>query len=198
MIALIRAILRIVFITATLIIVYFSITYKPYRIFAPSLAPVNCISDTICVESRFKTSEAQRLYREALSFVSREVGEIKRPPRIYFCSTQECSDYFGVEGATGYAVGNLGIVIKPNGWRARTVRHELIHHLQSERLGPIQFYLTPLWFREGMAYHLSGNTSQRFSNESGVEGLRQRFEAWYQTFPKDKIWEEARKLQRLD
>lgn len=43
----------------------------------------------------------------------------------------------------------------PRGWEPHFVRHEMIHHLQAERLSTLTLLLKPRWFVEGMACALS-------------------------------------------
>ena len=150
-----RFVIRLTFLGAVLALIYLATTYKPLRVLTPSLAPVTCISEKICVDDTNRAEAARKLYQDALAFVNTQVGQIENPPRMYFCAGNECSDYFGLGKVAGYAASNQGVVIKPNGWRYYIVRHELIHHLQTERLGNVGMLLRPEWFREGMAYSLS-------------------------------------------
>ena len=198
MISALRRMVRLAFIALVGICLYFAITYKPYRILIPSIAPVTCVTDRLCLDDVSREAEAQRLTNDALSFVNREIGEIQNPPRIYFCASEPCSTYFGLEGTAGYAVGTLGIVIKPSGWKDHTLRHELIHHLQNDQLGTFGAYLTPKWFREGMAYSLSRDPRRPLNNTHGIEDFRKAFEVWYPTIAKENLWDEARKLDRND
>jgi hypothetical protein len=70
------------------------------------------------------------------------------------------------------------------------VRHEMIHHLQKERLGNLRCWLvTPEWFFEGMAYALSEDP--RATLAEPWQQYRSRFLAWYQRVGKARLWAEA-------
>jgi hypothetical protein len=70
------------------------------------------------------------------------------------------------------------------------VRHEMIHHLQKERLGLLKSWLvTPQWFTEGMAYALSNDPRPTLAEP--WQGYRSRFEAWYRLIGKERLWDEA-------
>ncbi|MEM7242584.1 MAG: hypothetical protein AAF429_10400 [Pseudomonadota bacterium] len=196
MIRALRFLLRMALLLGCLALVYFAATYKPLRVVVPNLAPVECITDQICIDDPNRAAEATRLYREALAFVNTEVGEIENPPRAYFCAGKVCSDYFGLGKVAAYAASTRGIVIKPNGWKDYIVRHELIHHLQAERLGSVGLFLRPEWFREGMAYSLSRDPRRPLPAQFGLETLRANFEAWYAGIKPEDIWTEAQKLTR--
>ena len=129
--------------------------YKPVRVLAPELNGVTCVTDAICVEDVSRYEEASALYDAALGFVAATVGEIEEPPRVIFCSTPDCFESFGFDRAAGRTVGVSGIVIGPRGWKSHYMRHEMIHHLQAERLGVFQQWRSPDWFKEGMAYAMS-------------------------------------------
>ena len=131
---------------------------KPVRVLVPELAGVTCLSAHVCVDDSSRFIEATKLYEEAVGFVQSRVGMIQSPPRAIFCSTAKCSRSFGLTRVRAYNVATVSLVIGDRGWRAYFVRHELIHHLQNERLGSLNaVLLKPTWFREGMAYSLSGD-----------------------------------------
>jgi hypothetical protein len=128
---------------------------KPMRVLAPQLEGLTC-DEWVCVDDTSRRAEATRLYRDALNFVETSVGTLHTIPRAVFCAKPACSDKFGFDEALAYDVGTVSIVISHRGWRPYLIRHELIHHLQNERLGWIRARLfKPAWFREGMAYSLS-------------------------------------------
>ena len=72
------------------------------------------------------------------------------------------------------------------------MRYEMIHHLQAERLGVVRQWLLPDWFTEGMAYSLSEDPRPLVSEPR--KGYRQKFERWYQSVGKERLWTEASKL----
>ena len=73
------------------------------------------------------------------------------------------------------------------------MRHELIHHLQNERLGSLRTWLLkPDWFREGMAYSLSEDPRQPLPEP--LQSYRARFETWFKQVGRSNIWTEAEHL----
>ena len=166
--------------------------YKQARVLAPEWNGVSCVSDVICIENPSRYPEASALYEEAYKFVNASVGAIKNKPRAIFCDTQTCFEAFGFDKAAARTVGTSGIVIGPRGWRDYYLRHEMIHHLQAERLGVFAQWRSPEWFKEGMAYSLGRDPRPNLAEP--WRGYRARFEKWYQTVGKERLWEEARKL----
>lgn len=131
--------------------------------------------------------QAQAIYRDALAFVDASVGQIQSPPRMVFCSTVACSNRFGFTGNGAYTVGISGIAISHRGWAPYFARHELIHHLQNERLGVLGAWLgRPTWWREGMAYSLS--LDERRPLPQPLEGYRADFDAWFAKTDRERIW----------
>ena len=129
--------------------------YEPVRVLAPELAGVSCVSESICVDDPDRYAEAAMPYDEAYAFVHSSVGHIERMPRVIFCSSQVCFRSFGFDRAAAHTVGTSSIVPGPRAWEDHLLRHEMIHHLQAERLGVIRQWLMPDWFTEGMAYAFS-------------------------------------------
>jgi len=167
--------------------------YKPARLLAPELAGVSCVSDTICMDDVARHAEATVLYDEAYAFVRSTVGAFRRGPRVIFCSTETCFRSFGFDRAVAQAVGVSGIVLGPRGWKDYYLRHEMIHHLQAERLGVIRQWLMPGWFTEGMAYAFSQDPRPVLADP--WQEYRAAFESWYQVVGKDDLWVEARALR---
>ncbi len=136
------------------------------------------------------------LYDGALQFVHENVDEIERPPRVVFCATDSCYSAFGLDKPTAYTTP-FGIIVSPRGWEPHYVRHEMIHHLQMERLGfwklgPVPRWRAPEWFIEGMAYALSGDPRPELSEP--YQTYRVRFEEWYRSVGKEMLWEFAHEL----
>jgi len=128
---------------------------KPVRILAPELVGVSCMSDTICIDDTSRFQEAAGLYDDAAEFVDSAVGGMKRKPLAIFCATEACYQSFGSGRSAAQTIATFGIAISPRGWKPHYVRHEMIHHLQRERLGTLKSWLiTPEWLTEGMAYSL--------------------------------------------
>ncbi len=152
--------------------------FKPIRVLAPELAGVQCTAANICIDDLTKLDNAIALRNESVSFVESRFGKVKRVPRFIFCSSTECANSFGFTSNAAYHVGTFGIVIGPRGWHSHFARHELIHHLQMEKIGSVHaFLLTPTWFIEGMAYSLSEDPRRPLPQP--LEGWRSEFEQWY-------------------
>ena len=166
--------------------------YKPVRVLAPELNGVTCVSDSICMEDVSRHEEASALYDAALGFVNAAVGAVEEWPRAIFCSTQDCFQSFGFDRAAAHTVGVSGIVVGPRGWKSHFMRHEIIHHLQAERLGVFEQWRSPEWFKEGMAYALSQDPRPVLSEP--WQGYRSRFGEWFQSVGRKHLWIEAAKL----
>ena len=133
-----------------------------------------------------------RLYDETFGFVNFSVGAIARKPRVIFCASTACFQSFGFKRAAAHTVGKSGIVIGPRGWKDYTVRHEMIHHLQAERMGVFRQWRRPTWFTEGMACLLGRDPRANLGEP--WQRYRSEFEKWYRTIGAERLWEEARKL----
>jgi hypothetical protein len=167
--------------------------YKPIRIVTPEwVEGVVCVSDVICLDDMSRYQEASDLYDRAFHFVEANVGTIESRPRVIFCSSQACFEAFGFSQAAAHAVGVSGIVVGPRGWQECFLRHEMIHHLQAERLGVYKQWRGPDWYIEGMAYSLSNDPRQNLAEPWGK--YRSQFEQWYRTVGRDGLWEEGRKI----
>src|SRR5205814_1105649 len=113
-------------------------------------------------------------------------------PRAVFCSTKACSESFGFTSQNAYTVATVGVVISNRGWKPYFVRHELIHHLQNERLGSLRTWLLkPVWFREGMAYSLSRDPRRPLPGP--LQGYRSEFETWFKRVGSARLY--ARPLE---
>ena len=166
--------------------------FKPGRVVAPELTDLSCLDDTLCIDDRSRTQEAIDLYDEALQFVDTSVDRIENKPRVIFCSSEACSEHFGLGERAGLTIGTFGIVINSRGWKPFYVRHEMIHHLQNEQLGMLTAWTKPKWFVEGMAYSLSEDPRSTLSGP--FEEYRSQFEVWYRQVGKERLWTEARNL----
>ena len=165
---------------------------KPVRALVPQLEGLEC-EDRVCVDDPARRSQATALYRDAVKFVQTQVGAMETTPRAVFCSTRACSEKFGLEHRNAYNVGLAALVIGDRSWYPFFVRHELIHHLQNERLGSWRTWLfKPVWFREGMAYSLSRDPRRPLPEP--LQGYRSEFEAWYERVGPERLWSEAGKL----
>jgi len=165
---------------------------KPLRVLAPQLEGLTC-DEWVCVDDTSKRTEATRLYRDALTVVQASVGALHSVPRAVFCATPACSDKFGFTAALAYDVGTFAVVISHRGWRPYLIRHELIHHLQNERLGWLRArLLEPEWWTEGMAYSLSRDPRKPLPEP--LEGYRSQFETWFKQVGTASLWAEAERL----
>jgi hypothetical protein len=165
---------------------------KPVRVLAPQFAGLEC-EGLVCVDEPAKRAEATTLYQDAFRFVRTSVGAMQAEPRAIFCSTHACSEKFGLNRRNAYTVGTVAMVIGDRGWQPYFVRHELIHHLQNERLGSIRnSFLKPVWFREGMAYSLSEDPRRPLPEP--LQEYRSRFEDWFKPIGLARLWVEAEKL----
>ena len=165
---------------------------KPVRVLAPQLEGLTCVK-RICIDDEARRGEALRLYAEALEYVQGKVGVLETPPRAVFCSTEACSRSFGFVEQNAYTFGTASFAISHRGWRPYFVRHELIHHLQNERLGSLRTWLfKPVWFREGMAYSLSADPRNPLPEP--LQGYRARFDAWFKEVGAARLWTEADRL----
>ena len=168
--------------------------FKPVRVLAPELLGLHCGAQGVCVDEVARLDEAVSLRDQAISFVDQHVGRIVHAPRVVFCSTNQCSKAYGFTSQGAYNVGTYGVVVSHRGWHPYFVRHELIHHLQNERLGSLNaWFFKPNWFLEGMAYSLSEDPRRPLPEP--LESWRARFEQWYPTVGPAGVWRAAAALK---
>ena len=164
--------------------------FKPLRVVAPELLGLHCTAQGICIDDLRRLPEALALRQEAVAFVDQRIDRIGAVPRMVFCADSPCAKAFGFTHQAAYNVGTAGIVIGPRGWHAHFVRHELIHHLQNERLGSLYAWVfTPGWFIEGMAYALSEDPRRPLPEP--LEGWRSQFERWHPGVTRGGLWQAA-------
>lgn len=167
--------------------------YKPMRVLAPQLVlGVSCATENICTDDTARFGEAERLYNDALQFVVSSVASIEKHPRVIFCATEACFHSFGFTKSSANTVGVFGIVISPRAWNQTYLRHEMIHHIQAQRMGVYKQWRSPEWFKEGMAYSLSKDSRKNLAEP--FQQYRAKFEEWYQSLGKERLWEEAKNL----
>lgn len=189
---------RILLITSAVILVAVPVValafIKPLRVIAPSLVPgIACPRPDICTDNAASLGDAERLYQEGYAKAVDAVGPFSRTPRMVFCTTPACADAFGIGRRAAEAVGNLGLVIAPRGWKSFYVAHELIHYRQAESLGNLAVATKPGWLIEGMAYALSGDPRHPLGEP--FEQWRSRFEAWHAGLGTRDLWEAAREVR---
>ncbi len=166
--------------------------FKPVRVFAPELVGVTCSDSGVCVDAPSRLEQAAALRDEAVRFVQANVASVRSVPRMIFCSTTECASSFGLTRQAAYSLSTYGIIVSPRGWKPYYVRHELIHHLQCERLGRTAELFKPKWFVEGMAYSLSDDPRHPLSEP--FEGYRAKFDAWRLSIKDGNLWAAAEGL----
>jgi len=165
---------------------------KPVRVLAPTVVGVACPTSEVCIDDVRQLDRASALYREARNFVAETIASPKGTPRVIFCSTESCANSFGLGARSAVTVGTFGTVIGPRAWRTYYVRHEIIHHLQAERLGVFRLLFKPSWLVEGMAYALSEDPREPLAEP--FETYRQEFRKWFRTMEKSALWDRAAKI----
>ncbi|QNX35601.1 hypothetical protein [Acinetobacter seifertii] len=174
------------FVALALLILATLIWFKPIRVvFAHHLSLLHC-EDHICVDDAKTEPLAKTLYNRALQETQDKVGAFHQQPTMVFCSTLECANTFGMGKAAAKAVGNLGLLVAPRGWKDFYITHELIHHRQAEEWGNIAMLTKPKWLVEGMAYSLSDDPRPTLSEP--FQQWRAQFKLWHQQNPNPNIW----------
>ena len=152
--------------------------YKPLRVITPNTFGLNCVTDSLCVEDMSTVADATRLRDDALSFVVANVGPIDQPPRVLFCSSEDCFARFGNPAVAAlYFWGLDTLLINDKGRQDYILRHELIHHWQVEQFGALQASRLPRWYIEGMAYSISQDPRDPLPRPDIQKG-RDQFNVW--------------------
>ncbi len=163
---------------------------KPLRIVAPELLGLSCTADNICIDDLSRLPEARALLTSSVAFVHAQLGPIHTRPRAVFCSSPQCSRKFGLGRSAAFSVGEVGLIFSDRAWEPFYMRHELIHHLQNERLGTINAWLfKPSWFIEGMAY--SRSQDPRRPLPEPLEAWRNQYEEWERKLGSATLWSAA-------
>lgn len=164
---------------------------KPVRLLLPELNGVAC-SESVCVDDIERMREAKALYDSAHDYVSAELSPLANRPLMVFCSHAKCYRSFGggLERAITYP--NIGSLIAPTSWSPHFARHELIHALQAQELGPVRMLRGPEWFREGMAYSVSKPPADDMPPQFWT--FRDQYEEWAAGFEGTEIWSKASSL----
>lgn len=151
---------------------------RPMHALAPKAFGLTCGADNICIDDLSRLPEARALTQDALAFVNTNLGKIETPPRVLFCSTQSCFANFGdTRVAALYLWGFDTLMVNHIGWEDHILRHELIHHWQSENIGVLRSARLPGWYIEGMAYVLSEDPRPVIPNAEAC-GWRAQFAEW--------------------
>ena len=150
---------------------------------------LSCRAEFVCTDDPHRLAQAAALYDGAVEFLSSSVAPLAGKPLVVFCSKPSCYLFTGEAGSAAKTIGKFIVVISPRGWEPYFVRHELIHRLQSEKLGVIGMYRKPEWFIEGMAYSLSQDPRAQLLEP--YQSDRAQFQAWYATVGKERMWSTA-------
>lgn len=154
--------------------------YKPLRVITPETFGLTCVTDTLCVEDVSTVAEATELWDDALRFVAENVGPIDHPPRVLFCSSEDCFAQFGNPAVAAFYFWGLDtLLINDKGWQDYILRHELIHHWQVQHFGALQASRLPRWYIEGMAYSVSQDPRDPLPR-TDIQAWRAQFNGWVQ------------------
>lgn len=127
----------------------------PLKLAAPTLFGTHC-SGRVCSELPEDLPEASALIEGAAADVEAQTGLPTPSLKAILCRTDDCYRRFGGQDERAISYPFLGMVIAGHSWQDYILRHELIHWLQFQHFGAIETMNLPIWFREGMAYALSG------------------------------------------
>lgn len=127
----------------------------PLRMLEPALFGLTC-NQSVCVERSGDLDAALTLVTAAradvIALTDLQVPDLK----IVLCRTADCYRLFGGGAERAISYPFLGMIVAGRSWQDYIIRHELIHWLQFGHFGAIETMTLPVWFREGMAYELSG------------------------------------------
>lgn len=158
---------------------------KPLRLAAPQILGLSCLERT-CVEDAEDLQRAQDLVRAAVREVEVLTGQTVPPLTLVLCSTSECYKSFGGDRERAISFPWLGAVISGPDWQDYIIRHELIHWLQFDRYGAVETMSHPTWFREGMAYALSG--APDWDIPEHYQPMISRYRGWQEQRNLDGLW----------
>ena len=127
----------------------------PLRMLGPQLFGLTC-SKNVCVETPGDLEPALAIFTEAKADVIELAGLQVPDLKIVMCRTAECYRRFGGGEERAMSYPYLGMIVAGHSWQDYIIRHELAHWLQFEHFGAVETMRLPVWFREGMAYDLSG------------------------------------------
>ena len=149
------------------------------RLAVPEVNGMTCYPNAVCVEDVARIDEATALRNDAVAFVQNNLGPMAVAPRLLFCTTRACADKFGHPDAGAlYFWGTNAMVVSDSGWVKFIVRHEMIHHWQTETFGAVNAGKNlPRWYIEGMAYELSRDPRSTIPN-AAADRQRKQFRAW--------------------
>lgn len=128
---------------------------KPVRLLIPELNGMYC-QGAVCTDDPNRLKEVSALYAEAFDSLSVYGARLDRQPTFVYCTTEASYRSFGGGNERAISYPYLGTLIGPASWQDYITRHELVHWVQFRKLGALTTMQSPEWFREGMAYALSG------------------------------------------
>lgn len=81
---------------------------KPVRLLAPGWADIHCLTASVCVDDTARFATAAALHAEAMSFTATAATPLAHTPRVIFCSTESCAQWFGLGAGTAVVTGSSG------------------------------------------------------------------------------------------
>jgi hypothetical protein len=148
---------------------------KPLRLLVPEWNGVTC-TRSVCSDDPARLQHAVSLYRTTLGTFRVEGRPFDHRPRFIYCTTALCYRNFGGGNERAISYPYLGTLIAPTSWQDYITRHELVHWVQFKELGAVTTMRTPVWFREGMAYALSGAPDSDIPDH--YRPMIERYERW--------------------
>lgn len=158
---------------------------KPLRLVGPLMFGLSC-SEQVCVEEAGDITHAIKLMSAASKEVEALTGQTLPSRRMVLCSTSQCYQNFGGGQERAISFPWLGTVVAGPVWQRHIIRHELIHWLQFERFGAVETMSHPVWFREGMAYALSGAPDWDIPDH--YQPMIAQYRRWQGQWDVDQIW----------
>jgi len=83
--------------------------YKPSRIVAPEVFGMHCLKGSICVEDLATINIASDLVLTSVDEMQKDYSLVINAPRIVFCSTEKCTNRFGLGRRAAITIGTFGI-----------------------------------------------------------------------------------------
>lgn len=84
---------------------------KPFRVVAPEIFCLTCVTNDICLKDSATIDEASQLRTDALSFITENVGLIEQAPRVLFCHSEDCFARFGNPAVAALYIWGLNNLI---------------------------------------------------------------------------------------
>jgi len=131
----------------------------PQHALCPACFGLTRIAEGVYTDAPERAAELASFPAAADATASAFYGSRESGPRLILCASRACAASFGVKAA-GVTFGWHLVVIGPSGLNATIVTHERLHAELNVRLGlrSLTDDPVPVWFNEGLATHLSGDT----------------------------------------